>query len=155
MADHPAHDHPRDARGHGLDPSHHRHLGFVDPAIASANRGIWVIKWSFLGLLATAALQVAVVVVSGSVALLADTLHNFADAATAIPLGIAFAFARLKPSRRFPYGYGRVEDLAGVLIVATIFVSALMAGYESFQRLLQGIANMNAMRKRSPVPGSP
>src|SRR2546426_1471937 len=71
------------------------------------------------------------------VALLADTIHNFADAATAIPLAIAFAFARLKPSRRFPYGYGRVEDLAGVLIVVTILTTALIAGYESLLRLLR------------------
>jgi cation diffusion facilitator family transporter len=86
--------------------------------------------------MATALVQVAVVAVSGSVALLADTIHNFADAATAIPLGIAFAFARLKPTRRYPYGYGRVEDLAGVAIVATILVSAAVAGYESVLRLL-------------------
>jgi cation diffusion facilitator family transporter len=71
------------------------------------------------------------------VALLADTLHNFADAATAIPLAIAFAFARLKPTRRFPYGYGRVEDLAGVLIVVTILITALITGYESLLRLFR------------------
>ena len=98
---------------------------------------MWALKWSFVGLLATALFQLAVVVISGSVALLADTIHNFADAATAIPLAIAFAFARLKPSRRFPYGYGRLEDLAGVLIVVTILTSALIAGYESLVRLLR------------------
>jgi cation diffusion facilitator family transporter len=98
---------------------------------------MWALKWSFVGLLATALLQLAVVRVSGSVALLADTIHNFADAATAIPLAIAFAFARFAPSRRFPHGYGRVEDLAGALIVATILVTAIVAGYESVRRLLQ------------------
>ncbi|PYN28105.1 MAG: cation transporter [Candidatus Rokuibacteriota bacterium] len=98
---------------------------------------MWALKWSFLGLLATALLQLGVVVISGSVALLADTIHNFADAATAIPLAIAFAFARVKPSRRFPYGYGRVEDLAGVLIVLTMLVTVLIAGYESVLRLLR------------------
>ena len=113
----------------------HRH-GVVDPEIASTARGMWALRWSFVALLATALLQAVVVALSGSVALLADTIHNVADAATAIPLGIAFAAARLKPSRRFPYGYGRVEDLAGGLIILTVFASALVAGYEAVHRLL-------------------
>jgi len=130
------HDHSNDAvlqrpHGHG-----HQH-GVIDPAIAETRRGMWALKWSFVGLLATALLQLVVVVMSGSVALFADTLHNFADAATAIPLAIAFALARLTPSRRFPYGYGRVEDLAGVVIVVTILTTALIGGYESVQRLFQ------------------
>ena len=129
--------HDPSGHGHGHDHSpHHRH-GIIDPAIASTDRGMWALKWSFLGLLATALFQLVVVVISGSVALFADTLHNFADAATAIPLAIAFAFARLKPTRRFPYGYGRVEDLAGVLIVVTILITALITGYESLLRLLR------------------
>jgi cation diffusion facilitator family transporter len=111
--------------------------GIADPAIAATDRGMWALKWSFLGLLATAVLQAIVVVFSGSVALLADTIHNVADAATAIPLAIAFAFARLKPSRRFPYGYGRVEELAGVLIVVTIFITSVIVGYQSTLRLLR------------------
>ena len=89
--DHPhvAHDTGHDhALGHG-----HTH-GMVDPSIASSGRGLWAIKWSFIGLAATAILQLAVVFLSGSVALLADTIHNFGDAATAIPLAIAFWFAR-------------------------------------------------------------
>jgi cation diffusion facilitator family transporter len=131
-------DHPlRDPPGHGHEQSpHHRH-GIIDPAIASTDRGMWALKRSTLGLLATALFQLVVVVISGSVALLADTLHNFADAATAVPLAIAFAFARLKPTRRFPYGYGRVEDLAGVLIVVTILITALITGYESLLRLFR------------------
>ena len=84
----------------------------------------------------TALLQVVVVVFSGSVALMADTIHNFADAATAIPLAIAFWFARKPPSVRFGYGFGRVEDLAGVTIVLVILASAIVAGYQSVQRLL-------------------
>ncbi len=124
-----AHAGPAHRHGHG-----HQH-GMTDPTIASADRGVWALKWSFVGLLATAVLQLIVVALSGSVALLADTIHNFADAATAIPLGIAFALARLKPTRRFPYGYGRVEDLAGVVIVLIILSSALLAGYEAFRRL--------------------
>jgi divalent metal cation (Fe/Co/Zn/Cd) transporter len=70
------------------------------------------VKWSFVGLFATALVQLVVVMLSGSVALLSDTIHNFGDAATAIPLWIAFALTRLGASRRFPFGYGRVEDLA-------------------------------------------
>jgi len=77
-----------------------------------------------------------VVVFSKSIALLADTIHNIADAATAIPLWIAFTLARRQPSRRFTYGYGRVEDVAGVMIVLTILFSAIVAGYESVSRLL-------------------
>src|SRR5262245_16622334 len=101
------HDHPHeDAHSHG-----HSH-GMVDASIASSERGLWAVKWSFVGLAATALLQLVVVFLSGSVALLADTIHNFGDAATAIPLAIAFWFARRKPSRRFTFGYGRVEDLA-------------------------------------------
>jgi cation diffusion facilitator family transporter len=117
------------AQGHG-----HRH-GAVDPGVASTGRGIRALQWSFAGLAATALVQAAVVAVSGSVALLADTVHNFADAATAVPLWIAFAAARLRPGGRFRYGYGRAEDLAGVAIVLTILGSALVAGYESVRRL--------------------
>jgi cation diffusion facilitator family transporter len=97
---------------------------------------MWAIKWSFLGLFVTALLQMVVVWLSGSVALLADTIHNVADAGTALPLWVAFTLARWSPSRRFPYGYGRVEDLAGVAIVLTIVLSALWAGYESITRLV-------------------
>jgi cation diffusion facilitator family transporter len=85
--------------------------------------------------MATALFQVVIVAISGSVALLADTIHNFGDASTAIPLWIAFMFVRKKPTKRFPYGYGRVEDIAGVLIVLTILFSAIVAGYESIDRL--------------------
>lgn len=128
-------DHHADT-GKRLSAHAHAH-GLVDPSIATTARGIWALKWSFAGLLVTALLQVVVVWLSGSVALLADTIHNFGDAATAIPLWIAFAFARLRPTRRFPYGYGRVEDLAGVVVVLTILFSAIVAGYEAVQRLLQ------------------
>jgi cation diffusion facilitator family transporter len=108
----------------------------VDATIASTSRGIWAIKWSFIGLFLTAMLQVVVVILSGSVALLADTIHNFGDAVTAIPLWVAFLFARLKPSPRFPYGLGKVEDGAGFVIVLIILFSALVAAYESAIRFL-------------------
>jgi len=84
----------------------------------------------------TAVFQIMIVILSGSVALLADTIHNFGDASTAIPLWIAFRLARRKPTKQFTYGLGRVEDLAGVIIVLTILFSAVVAGYESIQRLL-------------------
>lgn len=128
----------RDNRPHEHSHQHHAHShthGVVDPSLFTTQRGIWAIKWSFLGLLVTALFQVAIVLLSGSVALLADTIHNFGDAATAIPLWIAFTLARWKPNRRFTYGYGRVEDLAGVAIVLTILFSAIVAGYESIDRL--------------------
>jgi len=124
----------------GPDPDHdhdHDHThGVVDPSIAATARGIWAIKWSFVILAATAILQLAVVFASGSVALLADTIHNFGDASTAIPLWVAFRLLRRGTTRRFTYGFGRVEDLAGVLIVLIILASALVAGWEAFTRLL-------------------
>jgi cation diffusion facilitator family transporter len=84
----------------------------------------------------TAFIQIFVVWISGSVALLADTIHNFGDAATAIPLGFAFLLSRKKPDKRFTYGYGRAEDLAGLFIVFIIFLSAAVAAYEAFSRFL-------------------
>lgn len=139
---------------HGAGPTHshaHQNHGIVDPAIASTDRGLWALKWSFLALVTTALLQLVVVAVSGSVALLADTIHNLADAATAIPLAIAFAFARLKPTRRFPYGYGRIEDIAGAFIVVTIVATALIVGYESVLRLFrpQPVAHLWAVASAS------
>jgi len=133
-----SHTHHSESHDHGQYHDHnHGHVhGIVDPSITTSSRGMWAIKWSFIGLVGTAALQLVVVAFSGSVALLADTIHNIGDAATAIPLAIAFWFARKKPSRRFSFGYGRVEDLAGVVIVLTILASAIVAGYESIQRLL-------------------
>jgi cation diffusion facilitator family transporter len=110
--------------------------GVIDPSITTSERGIWAIKWSFIGLAVTALLQIVVVLLSHSVGLLADAIHNFGDATTAIPLWIAFILSRRKPTETFTYGYGRVEDLAGVAIVLTILVSAVVAGYETVQRFL-------------------
>src|SRR3990170_5602875 len=120
------HNYRHDAYGH----TH----GTIDPAILTTQRGIWAVKWSFLGLLATALFQIVIVYLSGSVALLADTIHNFGDAVTAVPLWIAFTLARLQPTKRFTYGYGRVEDLAGVVVVLIILFSAVVAGYQSVNR---------------------
>src|ERR1700730_10386331 len=140
--------HSEQARhGHG-----HAH-GVVDPSIASADPGLWALKWSFIGLMLTAAIQVVVVMLSGSVGLLADTIHNFADAATAIPLGIAFWLARRGTTRRFTCGLGRVEDFAGILIILTILASALVAGYESITRLIhpQSVGFLGAVMVASVV----
>src|SRR3954470_13186896 len=142
------HDHP-----HGHSAGHGHTHGIVDPSITTNDRGLWAIKWSFASLAATAVLQLLVVFLSGSVALLADTIHNFGDAATAIPLAIAFWFARKAPSERFTFGYGRVEDLAGITIVLTILASAIVAGYQSIERLLhpQEISHVGAVIAASIV----
>src|SRR6266702_6161009 len=124
------HGHDHGDGGHG-----HTH-GVIDPTIATTTRGIWAIKWLFIILAITSALQLAVVGLSGSVALLADTIHNVGDAVTAIPLWIAFLLARRKPSKTFTYGLGRVEDLAGIVIVLIILFSAIVAGYEAIDRLI-------------------
>jgi cation diffusion facilitator family transporter len=108
----------------------------VDESMESNARGIRALKISLVGLGLTALLQLLVVLVSGSVALLADTIHNFADAGTSIPLWIAFALARRGPSRRFTYGYGKTEDVAGVFIVLIIFFSACVAAYESILKII-------------------
>ncbi len=120
------------------DPDHsHDHThGTIDPGLLTTERGIWAIKWSFVGLFVTAIFQVVVVLISGSVALLADTIHNIGDAATALPLWVAFTLGRRKPTNRFTYGLGRVEDLAGVTIVLIILLSAIIAGYLSIDRFL-------------------
>jgi len=115
-------------------PKGHTH-GVVDPTLATTGTGIWAIKWSFVILAVTAALQLVVVFVSGSVALLADTIHNIGDATTAIPLWIAFILVSRRPTRTFTYGLGRVEDLAGLAIVLIILASAIVAGYEAIDRL--------------------
>ena len=130
------HDHNYGHSGHSHDADYGHKHGVVDPSITTTTEGLWALKWSFAVLMGTALLQVAAVFVSGSVGLLADTIHNFGDAATAIPLGIAFLFARKRPNKRFTFGYGRVEDLAGVTIVFVILFSAIIAGYESIARFL-------------------
>ncbi|HEX4744155.1 MAG TPA: cation diffusion facilitator family transporter [Candidatus Limnocylindria bacterium] len=108
----------------------------VDRALETSERGIRALKLSLLGLGATALFQLTIVLASGSVALLADTVHNFSDALTAIPLWIAFAVGRRAANSRYTYGYGRAEDLAGLFVLAMIALSAAVAGWESVQRLL-------------------
>src|SRR5438105_10769674 len=108
----------------------------VAAALEGSERGLWALKVSLVGLGLTAAFQLVIVFISGSVGLLADTIHNASDALTAIPLGIAFVLGRRAAHRRYTYGYGRAEDVAGVIIVGMIFLSALVAAYESIQKVL-------------------
>lgn len=153
---HDHHDHPHDDHGHTHVHGGHSHqhrggvLGWlqqtfahshdahekVDAALETNEEGIRTLKISLVGLAMTAILQVVIVAISGSTALLADTIHNFGDATTAIPLWIAFALMRRGQTRRFTYGFGRAEDVAGVMIVALIFFSACVAGYVSFIKII-------------------
>ncbi len=132
---------------------HHHVHGVVDPALLATQKGISTVKWSFVVLLATALVQAVAVSYSGSVALLADTIHNLGDAATAIPLWIAFAMAHHRASKQFTYGYGRVEDLAGLAIVLLILFSVIVAGYESINRLFhpQIVTNLWAVALASLI----
>ena len=124
-----------------MNTCHHRdqdHFhGSIDPALLTTDKGIGAIKWSLFVLMVTALLQGVVVIMTSSVALLADTIHNVADAATGIPLWIAFLMARKKPTKRFNYGLGRVEDIAGIFIVFAMLLSGVVTGYISFTRLFQ------------------
>ena len=117
-------------------PHTHDAADSVDDALEASAQGVRALKISLLVLLATTLLQLGVVFLSNSVALLADTVHNFADALTAVPLWIAFALARRVPSRRYPYGYGRAEDLAGLFIVVVVALSAIVAAWQAIDRLL-------------------
>ena len=140
--DHDGHGHSHDHRGglvgavrHFFAPHSHDHAELIDTA--SANReGMRTLGISLGGLGVTAVLQAVVVVLSGSVALLADTIHNVSDALTAVPLGVAFWLGRRPPNRRYPYGYGRAEDLAGIFVVAMITLSAVVAAWQAVERLL-------------------
>jgi cation diffusion facilitator family transporter len=107
----------------------------VDAAMEASAEGLRTLWISLAALAATAAFQAVIVAVSGSVALLGDTLHNAADALTPVPLGVAFIIGRRPPNRRYTYGYGRAEDLAGIVIVALIAISSALAAYEAVDRL--------------------
>jgi cation diffusion facilitator family transporter len=128
-------------------PHSHDAAESVDSALEASNEGIRAVKISLVALGITAVAQAVVVALTGSVALLADTIHNFSDALTAVPLWIAFVLGRRAASRRYTYGYGRAEDMAGVFIVAMIALSAVVAGYESVRRLLdpQPITNIGVL----------
>jgi cation diffusion facilitator family transporter len=121
---------------HGFAGHSHDAADKVDAALATSREGLRALWLSLLILGATALVQAFVVIWSGSVALLGDTLHNVADALTAIPLGIAFLLGRRPPTRRYTYGFGRAEDLAGIIIVGFIAASAVAAGWSAIDRLL-------------------
>jgi cation diffusion facilitator family transporter len=153
--DHPPHDHePHDHGDH--DHGEHRHdepgglLGrlrhlvtphshdaavAMDSELESSRAGMRALLLSFLALMVTALLQLAVVAISGSVALLVDTIHNFADALTALPIAVAFTLGRRAATRRYTYGFGRAEDLAGIVVVLFIAASAVVAAVEAIRRL--------------------
>jgi cation diffusion facilitator family transporter len=156
------HDHKHGhVQGHGHDHEHgheHEHSGglrgvlrevfaphshdaadSVDDALEASAIGIRAVKISLVVLGLTAVLQVVIVALSGSVALAADTIHNFSDALTAVPLWIAFALGRRAATRRYTYGFGRAEDLAGLFVVVMIALSALIAGYEAVRRLIDPV----------------
>jgi cation diffusion facilitator family transporter len=153
-ADNEGHNHHDHHDGHGHDQQRHEHgsglwgrlrslirphshdaADSIDAALEASAEGIRAVKVGLVVLGATALLQAGIVAASGSVALLADTIHNVADALTALPLWVAFVLGRRAPTRRYTYGYGRAEDLAGVFIVAMITLSAIVAAYESLRRL--------------------
>jgi cation diffusion facilitator family transporter len=121
---------------HALRPHSHEPAQQVDAALEANAEGMRVLWVSLAILAATAAVQAVVVVLSGSVALLGDTLHNAVDALTAVPLGVAFIVGRRPPDRRYTYGYGRAEDLAGVVIVVLIAASCVLAAWVAVSRLL-------------------
>src|SRR5215203_5216317 len=116
--------------GHSHDASDQ-----IDDALEANAAGRRALLISLVGLGLTAALQAVVVLLSGSVALLGDTLHNVADALTAVPLLVAFTLARRPANKRYTYGYGRAEDLGGLFVIAMIALSAGLAAYEAIDRL--------------------
>ena len=124
---------------HGFGPHSHDASDSIDGALESSAAGIRAVKISLLALAVTAIVQLAIVGVSGSVALLADTIHNFSDALTAVPLWIAFALGAKAATRRYTYGFGRAEDIAGLFVVAMIALSAVVAGVESIRRLINPV----------------
>lgn len=133
------HDHPHGAASvlpHFLRPHSHDVADSIDTALTTSDEGIRAVKLSLLALGLTAAAQSVVVVFSGSVALLADTVHNVSDALTAIPLWIAFVLGRRPATRSATYGYGRAEDIAGLFILATIALSTIVAAWQGISRLV-------------------
>lgn len=141
------HSHGEDGNSHDHDnslwgriksiyaPHSHDAADSIDNALESSAKGIRAVKISLVGLMVTAILQVLIVMVTGSVALLADTIHNFSDALTSIPLWIAFILGRRAATRSYTYGYRRAEDIAGLFIVGMIALSAVLAAWESIDRL--------------------
>lgn len=140
------HNHPTGVRGFLYDlfvPHTHDSVDAIDDALEASSAGIRALKISLAIMLATTVLQAGIFVVTNSVALLADTIHNLSDALTAVPLWIAFVLGRRAATERFTYGYGRAEDLAGLFIVLVIALSAVVAAWESIRRLIEPAAMQN------------
>jgi cation diffusion facilitator family transporter len=143
------HDHPH---GHGLKgmfreffvPHTHDPADSVDDALEASAQGVRALKISLFLLLITTVLQLFVVLISGSVALLADTVHNFSDALTAVPLWVAFVLGRRAATRSYTYGFGRTEDVAGLFIIVVVALSAIVAAWQSIDRIInpQPITNL-------------
>ncbi len=146
MSDHHHGDDAAQAHGHGHEglwagltgvfkPHSHDAGDSIDSALEASEQGIRAVKISLVLLMLTALAQLVVVWFSGSVALLADTIHNFSDALTALPLWFAFVLGRRAATKRFNYGYGRAEDLAGLFVVAMIALSTVVAAWQALDRL--------------------
>jgi cation diffusion facilitator family transporter len=118
------------------DEGHGHSHGGMDPGLLRSRDAMHALLVSLVVLGVTAVFQIVIVVISGSVALLADTVHNAGDALTAVPLGVAFLLLRRGRTRRLTYGYGRAEDFAGLAVVAIILFSAVYAAYEAIDRLV-------------------
>ena len=121
---------------HAFRPHSHHTADAVDPALETSAAGLRVLWISLAGLAVTATIQAVVAALSGSAGLLGDTLHNATDALTAVPLGVAFMLGRRPPTRRYTYGYGRAEDMAGAAIVLVVAASCVAAAYVSIRELL-------------------
>ncbi|WP_018600065.1 cation diffusion facilitator family transporter [Mycobacterium sp. 155] len=134
------HGHPKGMRGllrEIFAPHSHDAADSIDGALESSAAGVRAVKISLLALGLTAIAQIVIVALSGSIALAADTIHNFSDALTSVPLWIAFALSAKAATRRYTYGFGRAEDIAGLFVVAMIALSALIAGWEAIRRLIE------------------
>lgn len=140
--DHDGHDHDHGSGlwgrvRHALTPHSHDHTESMPTSAESAKVGLRAAWISLAGMGVTALLQIVIVALSGSIALLADTVHNIGHLVTTIPLIIAFRVGMRAPSRRYPYGFRRAEDLVGLLIGLVIALSAVIIVWESVRSLLE------------------
>ena len=140
--EHHEHDHHHHGTGvwarlkHALVPHAHDSVEAIQTAEESTRDGIRTAWIGLAGMMATAVLQIVIVWLSGSIALLADTIHNLGHAATTIPLIMAFQIGRREPTKRYPYGYRRAEDLAGLFITVVIVATIVLIVVESIDALL-------------------